>query len=81
MKKIIIILVILLAVALAVYAVWNWNKNKAGEAIFNIETPEINVPFESGIGTLDVETFEVGAETPDTNLIKNINTNADLGVK
>jgi len=81
MKKIIIIVIILAVAGGTAYVVWGWNKNKVGNAISKIEAPEIDISFDSGIGDLDVETFNVGAEVSDTDFFKNVKEDMDLGVR
>jgi len=80
MKKIfIIIIIILIAIVISIY--FGFLKKPSLRAdIGGIEISEIKMPFESGLESLELNTFDIGATLP-VNLFSNISVDTNFGAK
>jgi hypothetical protein len=79
-KKIITSVIVLAALGCGIY----FGISKLGSYSFQadiggIETPEIQMPFESGLGELELSNFDIGVSLP-ANLFGNIFVETDLSV-
>lgn len=77
MKKIITIFIIVLLIAAGVYFGF-FRKVSLKADITGIETPSINMPFESGVNDLELNNFDLGASLP-SNLFPNISAGMQFG--
>ena len=80
MKKILTISIIILIILIAVVGVYfGFLKKPSLKAdIEGIKISEIKMPFESGVGDLELNTFDIGAALP-TNLFSDISVDTSLG--
>jgi hypothetical protein len=78
-KKIIAIIIVLLLAGTGVYfGVFRMGRVKLKAGIGDLETPEIKMPFESGLETLELNTFDIGATLP-ASLFSNIAVDTNFG--
>jgi len=80
MKKILTIIIIILIILIAVIGVYfGFLKKPSLKAdIEGINIPEIKMPFESGVGDLELNTFDIGASLP-SDLFSNISVDTNFG--
>lgn len=75
MKKILTIIIVILIIAIGVY--FGFSKKPSLTAdIGGIEIPEIKIPFESGLGELELSNFDIDISLP-ANLFSNIFVDTD----
>lgn len=76
-KKIIIIIVLIILIA-GIFLIFQSNKYRLKADLEGIETSTINVPFESGLEELELDSFDLGISLP-SDFFSDISVNADLG--
>jgi hypothetical protein len=76
-KFITIIIVLVIAVAGIYFGSSKFGENKLKAKIEDIETPIIQMPFDSGLGELKLSNFDIGIGLP-SNLFNNISVDTDL---
>lgn len=80
MKKFFIIIIIILIILIAVVGVYfGFLKKPSLKAdIGGIKISEIKMPFESGVGDLELNTFDIGSSLP-SDLFSNISVDTNFG--
>lgn len=77
-KKIITIIVVLAIATAGIYfGISKFGGNKLKANIEDIKTPIIQMPFDSGLGELELSNFDIGVGLP-SNLFNNISVDTDL---
>jgi len=78
-KKIITSIIVLIALGYGIYfGITHLGGYKFMADISGIETPEIQMPFESGLRELELSNFDIGVSLP-SNLFGNVFVETDLG--
>jgi len=78
-KKIIILILIIIILIAGLGIYFRFFKKPSLKAdIEGIEIPEIKMPFESNLGDLELNSFDVGVSLP-SNLFSNISVDTNLG--